>query len=117
MNIFSRLSGLSPFLGDSDEETLANVSAADWDFDDPSWDDVSDLAKDFICRLMAKDKRKRMSVQEALRHPWITVSKFPLEINVFLSVHVNPCIQFQGPLLSAFNDLSEYVKVLQGCLR
>ncbi|CAJ0569804.1 unnamed protein product, partial [Mesorhabditis spiculigera] len=68
------LSGLSPFLGDSDEETLANVSAADWDFDDPSWEDVSDLAKDFICRLMAKDKRKRMSVQEALQHPWIVKS-------------------------------------------
>ncbi|KAK6753136.1 hypothetical protein RB195_012624 [Necator americanus] len=84
------LSGLSPFLGDSDEETLANVSAADWDFDDPSWDDVSDVAKDFICRLMVKDKRRRMSVQEALRHPWIT-----------------------GPLLSAFNDLSEYIKKTQ----
>ncbi|KIH55342.1 hypothetical protein ANCDUO_14501, partial [Ancylostoma duodenale] len=39
------LSGLSPFLGDTDEDTLANVSAADWDFDDPSWDDVSDEAK------------------------------------------------------------------------
>ncbi|CAJ0566744.1 unnamed protein product, partial [Mesorhabditis spiculigera] len=81
------LSGLSPFLGDSDEETLANVSAADWDFDDPSWEDVSDLAKDFICRLMAKDKRKRMSVQEALQHPWIV-----------------------GPMLSAFKDLSDYVE-------
>ena len=44
-------------MGDTDEETLANVSAADWDFDDPSWDDVSPLAKDFICRLMVKDKR------------------------------------------------------------
>ncbi|WKY09394.1 hypothetical protein Q1695_002059 [Nippostrongylus brasiliensis] len=84
------LSGLSPFLGDSDEDTLANVSVADWDFDDPSWDDVSDVAKDFICRLMMKDKRRRMTVQEALRHPWIT-----------------------GPLLSAFNDLSEYIKKTQ----
>ncbi|CAI4227244.1 unnamed protein product [Auanema sp. JU1783] len=81
------LSGLSPFLGDNDEDTLANVSAADWDFEDSSWDDVSDLAKDFICRLMVKDKHRRMTVQDALRHPWIA-----------------------GPLLSAFNDLSEYVK-------
>ncbi|PIO69851.1 immunoglobulin I-set domain protein [Teladorsagia circumcincta] len=39
------LSGLSPFLGDTDEETLANVSAADWGFDDPVFDDVSDAAK------------------------------------------------------------------------
>lgn len=85
-----RLSGLSPFLGDTDEETLTNVSVADWDFDDPSWDDVSDVAKvgvsnlpcknsrnpyvkDFICRLMMRDKHRRMTVQEALRHPWITV--------------------------------------------
>ncbi|GMR58629.1 hypothetical protein PMAYCL1PPCAC_28824, partial [Pristionchus mayeri] len=68
------LSGLSPFLGDNDEETLANVSAGDWDFDDPAFDDISAEAKDFICRLMLKDKRKRMTVGEALRHPWIAVS-------------------------------------------
>ncbi|PIO69785.1 immunoglobulin I-set domain protein [Teladorsagia circumcincta] len=65
------LSGLSPFLGDTDEETLANVSAADWGFDDPVFDDVSDAAKDFICRLMCKDKRRRMTVKQALQHPWI----------------------------------------------
>ncbi|EPB67835.1 immunoglobulin I-set domain protein [Ancylostoma ceylanicum] len=39
------LSGLSPFFGATDEETLANVSAADWDFDDAAWDDVSETAK------------------------------------------------------------------------
>ncbi|KIH51671.1 immunoglobulin I-set domain protein [Ancylostoma duodenale] len=65
------LSGLSPFFGATDEETLANVSAADWDFDDAAWDDVSETAKDFICRLMVKDKRKRMTVQQALEHPFI----------------------------------------------
>ncbi|KAJ1359849.1 hypothetical protein KIN20_018667 [Parelaphostrongylus tenuis] len=66
------LSGLSPFIGDSEEETLANVSAANWDFDDSLWDDVSDTAKDFIRRLMVKDKRRRMTVQQALKHPWIS---------------------------------------------
>ncbi|KHN81711.1 Titin [Toxocara canis] len=84
------LSGLSPFLGDTDEETLANVSAADWGFDDPSWEDVSPMAKDFICRLMVKDKRKRLTVAEALAHPWIT-----------------------GPLLSAFDSLTALVKQAQ----
>lgn len=68
-----RLSGLSPFLGETDEETLANVAAADWDFDDPIWGDITPEAKDFICRLMVKDKKKRMTVQEALSHPWILV--------------------------------------------
>jgi len=48
---------MSPFLGDTDEETLANVSSAEFEFHDESWDFVSDKAKDFICRLMVKDKR------------------------------------------------------------
>lgn len=54
---FLRLSGISPFLGDTDEETLANVATSEWDYDDPIWGMVSDHAKDFIARLMIKDKR------------------------------------------------------------
>uniref|UniRef100_A0A914ZQD0 Titin n=1 Tax=Parascaris univalens TaxID=6257 RepID=A0A914ZQD0_PARUN len=69
------LSGLSPFLGNSDEETLANVSAGDWDFDDPSWEEVSPVAKDFICRLLVKDRRRRLTPSEALSHPWISESQ------------------------------------------
>lgn len=52
-----RLSGLSPLLGDDDNETLANVTAADWDFDDESFDVISDQAKDFISKLLVKDLR------------------------------------------------------------
>ncbi|VDK50737.1 unnamed protein product [Anisakis simplex] len=73
------LSGLSPFLGDTDEETLANISAADWDFDDEEWQDVSPMAKDFISRLMVKDRRKRLTVAEALSHPWITKAQPEVE--------------------------------------
>uniref|UniRef100_A0A915JT26 Uncharacterized protein n=1 Tax=Romanomermis culicivorax TaxID=13658 RepID=A0A915JT26_ROMCU len=65
------LSGISPFLDETDEETLANVASGEYDFDEPNWSDVSDKAKDFVCRLMMKDKRKRMTVQEALSHPWL----------------------------------------------
>ena len=43
-----RLSGLSPFLGDSDSETFANVSACEWDFDDDCFDEVSTASKEFI---------------------------------------------------------------------
>ena len=46
------LSGLSPFMGDTDAETLTNVQLADWDFDDPVFDEISDEAKDFISSLL-----------------------------------------------------------------
>ena len=50
-----RLSGLSPFLGDSDNETLANVTAGGVDFDEECFDDVTDDAKNFILSLLDKD--------------------------------------------------------------
>ena len=34
------LSGLSPFMGEDDNETLANVSAGEYDFEDDEDDEV-----------------------------------------------------------------------------
>ena len=51
------LSGLSPFLGDSDSETLMNVSNGEYDFDDGEgiFDQISDGAKQFIEQLLVMD--------------------------------------------------------------
>ena len=51
------LSGLSPLLGEDNNETLANVTAVEWDFEDESFDVISDEAKDFIAQLMVKSPR------------------------------------------------------------
>lgn len=53
----SRLSGLSPFLGDDDTETLNNVLSANWYFDEETFEAVSDEAKDFVSNLLTKDQR------------------------------------------------------------
>ncbi|NXT07596.1 MYLK4 kinase, partial [Prunella fulvescens] len=50
------LTGLSPFLGDDDNETLNNILACNWDFEDEEFRDVSDEAKDFISKLLIKEK-------------------------------------------------------------
>uniref|UniRef100_A0A674NFT6 Death-associated protein kinase 1 n=1 Tax=Takifugu rubripes TaxID=31033 RepID=A0A674NFT6_TAKRU len=65
------LSGASPFLGDNKQETLANVSAVDYTFDEEFFSNTSILAKDFIARLLIKDPKKRMTIQDSLQHPWI----------------------------------------------
>ncbi|NXM91071.1 DAPK3 kinase, partial [Oenanthe oenanthe] len=67
------LSGASPFLGETKQETLANITAVNYDFDEEFFSNTSDLAKDFIQKLLVKDTRKRLTIQEALAHPWITV--------------------------------------------
>ncbi|XP_044035823.1 myosin light chain kinase, smooth muscle-like isoform X2 [Siniperca chuatsi] len=74
---FILLSGESPFQGNSDPETLALVTAACYEFDQESFEDISDQAKDFISSLLKKDRRCRLSCAEALAHPWM-VSFTPL---------------------------------------
>lgn len=43
-------------MGDSDLETMANVTRAEFDFNDESFDPISPEAKDFISKLLVKDK-------------------------------------------------------------
>lgn len=65
------LSGASPFLGDSKQETLGNISAMNYEFDEELFSNTSELAKSFIRQLLEKDTRKRMTIQDTLNHPWI----------------------------------------------
>ena len=51
-----RLSGLSPFMGENDNDTYTNINRVNYDFDDESFTDISDEAKDFISKLLLKDK-------------------------------------------------------------
>ena len=50
----ARLSGLSPFAGSDDQDTLHNVRRCDWKFDDESFRSISDDGKDFIKKLLVK---------------------------------------------------------------
>lgn len=52
---FCRLSGLSPFMGANDPQTMANVTIAKYDFDDEAFNEISENAKDFIKKLLVKD--------------------------------------------------------------
>lgn len=42
-------------MGDTDVETMANVTIAKYDFDDEAFADISEDAKDFIRKLLVKD--------------------------------------------------------------
>ncbi|XP_051025577.1 myosin light chain kinase family member 4 [Acomys russatus] len=66
------LSGLSPFLGDNDAETLTNILACRWDLEDEEFQDISEEAKEFISKLLIKEKSWRISASEALKHPWLS---------------------------------------------
>ncbi|XP_032393378.1 myosin light chain kinase, smooth muscle isoform X3 [Etheostoma spectabile] len=79
------LSGESPFQGNSDAETLALVTAAQWEFDEESFDEITDEAKNFISSLLNKDARRRMTSEEALAHQWMTYDSKALATTKSLS--------------------------------
>ncbi|KAA0710201.1 Death-associated protein kinase 2 [Triplophysa tibetana] len=62
------LSGLSPFQGETDEETLKNIVAMNYEFEPHYFSQTSNMAKDFIQKLLVKDqttqiaKRNRSSI-------------------------------------------------------
>uniref|UniRef100_A0A3B4X435 Myosin light chain kinase family member 4 n=2 Tax=Seriola lalandi dorsalis TaxID=1841481 RepID=A0A3B4X435_SERLL len=68
------LSGLCPFLGDDDNQTLNNILACQWNFEEQEFVETSKEAKDFISRLLIVNKSWRMGAAEALRHPWLSDS-------------------------------------------
>ena len=51
-----RLTGMSPFLGDDDTETITNIASGEFEYPDPDpeegYEDITLLAKDFIDNLL-----------------------------------------------------------------
>ncbi|KAM3923589.1 myosin light chain kinase 2, skeletal/cardiac muscle isoform 1-T1 [Leptodactylus fuscus] len=68
---YMMVSGLSPFLGANDTETMNNVLLGEADFDEEPFELVSEEAKDFISHLLVRDKSGRMSAAQCLKHPWL----------------------------------------------
>ncbi|XP_033155962.1 muscle M-line assembly protein unc-89-like isoform X2 [Drosophila mauritiana] len=66
------LSGLSPFMGDTDVETFSNITRADYDYDDEAFDCVSQEAKDFISQLLVHRKEDRLTAQQCLESKWLS---------------------------------------------
>ncbi|XP_030283144.1 kalirin isoform X2 [Sparus aurata] len=65
------LSGVSPFLDESPEETCVNICRLDFCFPDEYFHDVSQAARDFVTSVLQQDPRKRPSATFCLQHPWV----------------------------------------------
>ncbi len=72
--------GISPFFAVNRFRTMARVLDCDYSLDQPEFAKTSDDAKDFISRLLVKEPRLRMSIDECLQHPWLLSDKVFLNI-------------------------------------
>jgi len=65
------LCGFSPFLSLDQTGLFEKIMKAEYDFPDPEWTHISENAKDFIRKLLVKDRQDRYTAQQCLRHPWL----------------------------------------------
>eukprot|EP00585_Thalassiosira_rotula_P004153 CAMPEP_0196145910 /NCGR_PEP_ID=MMETSP0910-20130528/21620_1 /TAXON_ID=49265 /ORGANISM="Thalassiosira rotula, Strain GSO102" /LENGTH=403 /DNA_ID=CAMNT_0041407993 /DNA_START=36 /DNA_END=1244 /DNA_ORIENTATION=+ len=65
------LCGYPPFNGASNEQTHRRVLKGRYCFPTEDWENITGEAMDFIHLLLQMDPRKRMTAEQALRHPWI----------------------------------------------
>lgn len=71
MFLYVLLSGVSPFLDDSMEETTANILKCDYCFPDEYFANISSLAKELIGQLLALIPGQRIEMDNALSSLWI----------------------------------------------
>ncbi|XP_060914071.1 calcium/calmodulin-dependent protein kinase IGb [Labrus mixtus] len=81
------LCGYPPFYEESETRLFSKIMKAQYEFDAPFWDNISDSAKDFIRNMMQKNPSMRYSTEQALRHPWI-IGKTARSQDIYYSVSV-----------------------------
>ena len=47
------------------------------EFQSPYWDEMSELAKDLIRKILVVDPSKRFTAEQILTHPWVCGDKTP----------------------------------------
>jgi serine/threonine protein kinase len=70
-----RLCGYPPFYADNAPALFKKIMDVQYDFDDPSWDEVSEEAKNLIQQLLVKEPGDRLTAQQVLENPWVTGDK------------------------------------------
>uniref|UniRef100_A0A803KAX3 Calcium/calmodulin-dependent protein kinase type IV n=1 Tax=Xenopus tropicalis TaxID=8364 RepID=A0A803KAX3_XENTR len=67
------LCGFEPFFDPrGDQYMYSKILNCDFEFVSPWWDEISLNAKDLVKKLIVLDPKKRMTVSQALQHPWVT---------------------------------------------
>jgi len=69
--IYLLLAGNLPFMGRSQKELFRKIVVGKYQFEDDSWSDVSNDARDLVERLLVTNPDRRLSALDCLQHPWL----------------------------------------------
>jgi len=111
------LCGFPPFFSEDDDEVFDQILEGKYNYPSPQWDDVSELAKDLIDRLLVLDPKKRYTAKQTLEHPWVKgdgISDKPLDSTLSALQKFNAKRKWKGAILAtmALNRLTSKLAVL-----
>ncbi|KAL4240955.1 Calcium/calmodulin-dependent protein kinase type II subunit delta [Mactra antiquata] len=69
--LYILLVGYPPFWDEDQHRLYAQIKVGAYDYPSPEWDTVTPEAKNLINSMLAVNPSKRITAQEALKHPWI----------------------------------------------
>uniref|UniRef100_A0A3Q4M8V6 calcium/calmodulin-dependent protein kinase n=1 Tax=Neolamprologus brichardi TaxID=32507 RepID=A0A3Q4M8V6_NEOBR len=72
--LYILLVGYPPFWDEDQHKLYQQIKAGAYDFPSPEWDTVTPEAKNLINQMLTINPAKRITAQEALKHPWVCVS-------------------------------------------
>jgi len=70
--VFIILGGYTPFFGDDESQCERKVLLGSFEFHPDYWGNVSEEAKDLIRKMLTVDPKQRISLSDAIQHPWLT---------------------------------------------
>ncbi|XP_023813940.1 calcium/calmodulin-dependent protein kinase type II subunit beta isoform X22 [Oryzias latipes] len=69
--LYILLVGYPPFWDEDQHKLYQQIKAGAYDFPSPEWDTVTPEAKNLINQMLTINPVKRITAQEALKHPWV----------------------------------------------
>uniref|UniRef100_A0A672QD95 calcium/calmodulin-dependent protein kinase n=1 Tax=Sinocyclocheilus grahami TaxID=75366 RepID=A0A672QD95_SINGR len=69
--LYILLVGYPPFWDEDQHKLYQQIKAGAYDFPSPEWDTVTPDAKNLINQMLTINPAKRITAQEALKHPWV----------------------------------------------
>lgn len=70
--LYTILCGFPPFYDEDIQALTEKVARGEYTFLAPWWDDISPEAKDLVSQLLMVDPERRFTIEQFMKHPWIT---------------------------------------------
>jgi len=93
------LVGYPPFMEENQKVLFRKIRMGTYEFYEEDWSDISSSAKELIQSLLVVDPIHRMTVGEALRHPWI--------------LHEDDEMLSRNSLMGSLGEIRKYMEIAQ----